>query len=93
MTSSSACRWAAAAWMIEVEREATTTSGLVATVGRIEVEPGAGNVIPGRATLSLDVREIRLVALHFGGERCEHSRARRQFGLEQLFSGIHGAFG
>ena len=47
---------AAAVWMSEVEREATTTSGLVATVGRIEVEPGAGNVIPGRATLSLDVR-------------------------------------
>lgn len=46
----------AAAWMTEVEREATTTSGLVATIGRIEVEPGAGNVIPGRATLSLDLR-------------------------------------
>ncbi len=28
----------------------------VATVGRLEVEPGAVNVIPGRVTLSLDVR-------------------------------------
>jgi len=46
----------AAAWITEVEREALTTSGLVATVGRIEVEPGAGNVVPGRATVSLDVR-------------------------------------
>jgi allantoate deiminase len=46
----------AAAWITEVEREATTTPGLVATVGRIELEPGAGNVIPGRVTLSLDVR-------------------------------------
>lgn len=46
----------AAAWMTEVEREALTTSGLVATVGRITVEPGAGNVVPGRAVLSLDVR-------------------------------------
>ena len=46
----------AAAWMTEVEREAVTTSGLVATVGRITVEPGAVNVVPGRAVLSLDVR-------------------------------------
>lgn len=46
----------AAAWITEVEREALTTSGLVATVGRIEVEPGAGNVVPGRAVVSLDVR-------------------------------------
>src|SRR5687768_901346 len=46
----------AAAWITEVEREALTTSGLVATVGRIAVEPGAGNVVPGRAVVSLDVR-------------------------------------
>ena len=46
----------AAEWIIEVEREALTTSGLVATVGRIAVEPGVGNVVPGRAVVSLDVR-------------------------------------
>ena len=46
----------AAAWIAEVEREALTTSGLVATVGRIAVEPDAGNVVPGRAVVSLDVR-------------------------------------
>jgi allantoate deiminase len=46
----------AAAWIAEVEREALTTSGLVATVGRIAVEPGAGNVVPARAVVSLDVR-------------------------------------
>ena len=46
----------AAAWITEVEREALTTSGLVATVGRIAVEPDAGNVVPGRAVVSLDVR-------------------------------------
>ena len=46
----------AAAWIMEVEREAISTQGLVATVGSIEVEPGAGNVIAGRAVLSLDVR-------------------------------------
>lgn len=47
---------AAAAWIGEVEREAMATSGLVATVGRIAVEPGAANVIAGRCELSLDVR-------------------------------------
>ena len=46
----------AAAWIMEVEREALTTAGLVATVGRISVEPDAGNVVPGRAVVSLDVR-------------------------------------
>jgi allantoate deiminase len=46
----------AAAWIGEVEREALAISGLVATVGRIEVDPGAGNVIPGRCLVSLDVR-------------------------------------
>ena len=46
----------AAAWIVEVEREAISTPGLVATVGRIEVAPGAGNVIPERCRLSLDIR-------------------------------------
>lgn len=46
----------AAAWIAEVEREALTTSGLVATVGSIAVEPGVGNVVAGRAVASLDVR-------------------------------------
>ncbi len=46
----------AAAWISEVEREALTTPGLVATVGAIAVEPGAGNVVPERAVLSLDLR-------------------------------------
>jgi len=47
---------AAAAWMVEVEREACETQGLVATVGTIVVLPGAENVIPGNADLSLDIR-------------------------------------
>ena len=46
----------AAAWISEVEREALTTRGLVATVGKLSVEPGAGNVVPGRATALVDVR-------------------------------------
>ncbi len=46
----------AAEWIAEVEREALATPGLSATVGKIAVEPGAGNVVPERAVLSLDVR-------------------------------------
>jgi allantoate deiminase len=43
---------AAAEWMLAVER-----AGVLATVGQLEVEPGGRNVIPGRATLSLDLRD------------------------------------
>ena len=32
--------------------------GTVATVGRLEVEPGAENVIPARATASVDARAV-----------------------------------
>jgi allantoate deiminase len=46
----------AAEWIAAVERDARATSGLVATVGRVRVDPNAGNVIPGRCELSLDVR-------------------------------------
>ena len=46
----------AAEWIVAVEQEANAKAGLVATVGRIEAEPGAGNVIPGRTILTLDVR-------------------------------------
>jgi allantoate deiminase len=46
----------AAEWISAVEQAGLAKDGLVATVGRCEVEPGAGNVVPGRVTASLDVR-------------------------------------
>ena len=46
----------AAEWIGAVEREAIATAGLVATVGRIEARPGAGNVVAASAVMSLDVR-------------------------------------
>jgi allantoate deiminase len=47
----------AAQTIAELERLARAAgSGLVATVGEIEVHPGAINVIPGRTRISLDVR-------------------------------------
>ena len=58
---------AAAEWISSVESLARRTEGLVATVGQIQVEPNAGNVVPGSARLSLDVRhcrdEVRLSAV------------------------------
>jgi allantoate deiminase len=47
---------AAAEFVLAVESEARERRGLVATVGQLEVQPGAVNVIPGQVDLSLDVR-------------------------------------
>jgi allantoate deiminase len=47
---------AASQWILRVEQEAGAHDGLVATVGRVHLEPNATNVIPGRVTVSLDVR-------------------------------------
>ncbi|HWZ51585.1 MAG TPA: allantoate amidohydrolase [Granulicella sp.] len=47
---------AAAAWIVAVEQYARGQSGLVATVGRVETRPGAGNVIAGEVVTTLDVR-------------------------------------
>jgi allantoate deiminase len=46
-----ACRWA-----ISVKELGRETKGLVATVGRFEVEPNISNCIPRRVAASLDVR-------------------------------------
>lgn len=45
---------AAAEFVLAVEK-----CGVTATVGQISAEPGASNVIPGRAVLTLDVRDVR----------------------------------
>ena len=42
---------AAAEWILDVEALARETDGLVATVGELSLEPGVGNVIPGRVEL------------------------------------------
>jgi allantoate deiminase len=47
---------AAAEWICFVERTARDTEGLVATVGQLEVQSGAVNVIPGAVRATLDLR-------------------------------------
>jgi allantoate deiminase len=49
---------AAAKWITAVETLAHRTDGLIATVGKVIVEPNAGNVVPGYAQVSLDVRHV-----------------------------------
>jgi acetylornithine deacetylase/succinyl-diaminopimelate desuccinylase-like protein len=54
---------AAAEFVLRLRDAAAAVDGAVATVGRVAVEPGATNVIPARAVVSVDVRapdEVRL---------------------------------
>jgi allantoate deiminase len=46
----------AAEWIGAVERAAPAIPNAVATVGRVDISPGASNVIPGSARATLDVR-------------------------------------
>lgn len=76
----------AAEWIGLVEHVAQNTPGLVATVGRIEARPGAGNVIPGVVTASVDVRhrldEVRERALNILLDGGEHIARRRGIAFE-----------
>jgi acetylornithine deacetylase/succinyl-diaminopimelate desuccinylase-like protein len=47
---------AAAAEILRIRDAAVAIDGAVATVGEVEVEPGASNVIPSRVRLSVDAR-------------------------------------
>jgi allantoate deiminase len=47
---------AAAEWIAAVEAYADSQEGVVATVGKLEAFPGAGNVIAGKVKASLDLR-------------------------------------
>src|SRR5207247_425255 len=47
---------AAAEYLLQVRAAAAAIDGAVATVGVIDVEPGAVNVIPGRVRVSVDAR-------------------------------------
>ena len=47
---------AAAEFVLRLRDAASAVQGAVATVGRLEVEPGAVNVVPARVSVSVDVR-------------------------------------
>jgi len=73
---------AAAEWISAVEREALAAEGLLATVGSIEVEPGAANVIAGVARASLDVRH--------GDDAIRAAAAGRLLGCAQTIAARRG---
>ncbi|MFZ0796453.1 MAG: allantoate amidohydrolase [Terriglobales bacterium] len=76
---------AAAEWISAVENRAQSISGLVATVGAIQVKPGAVNVIAGETRLSLDVRhqndEARHSAVDYFTRQAEDIATRRRLGV------------
>jgi allantoate deiminase len=77
---------AAAEIVLAVERVGRDGDGLVATVGSISVEPGAANVVPGEARLSLDVRHpddgARAAAVAAIRQAAAGITAERRIGLE-----------
>ncbi len=77
---------AAAEWLVAVEAQAAATPGLVATTGRIVVEPAAANVVPGLAACSLDVRhagdDVRRHALAGFLAAADAIASRRQLKVE-----------
>jgi allantoate deiminase len=76
----------AAEWISVVERLARETDGLIATVGKIEVDPNTGNVVPGVAAVSLDLRHstdsARAAALEMLLARASEIARRRGLGFE-----------
>ena len=78
---------AAAEWITAVEALALKTDGLVATVGRVSVEPNAGNVVPGVAQVSLDLRHChdatRVAAVEELVARAGAIAERRRLSLER----------
>ncbi len=85
----------AAELVLAAEELARGSAPLVATVGALSVAPGAGNVIPGEVTHTLDVRHPQdrahaaaLACLHRTAERIAR---RRRLGLDWLLTQDHGA--
>ena len=78
---------AAAEWIAAVERVAQGAPGLVATVGKIEVKPGAANVIAAEARLTLDVRhssdDIRVRAVGDLNRQAQAIAARRGLSVRE----------
>ena len=76
---------AMAEMVLAVEQAALKVPDLVATVGRVEVSPGAVNVIPARARFTIDLRSpddrIRQEAIEWLERRLQTVAARRGVGL------------
>jgi acetylornithine deacetylase/succinyl-diaminopimelate desuccinylase-like protein len=87
----------AASFVLRV-RDAAAAPGTVATVGRLEVEPGADNVVPARVTLSVDCRaatsaelDALVAAIGFTPSRRTEPAAMGGAPLEALRAVLPGA--
>jgi allantoate deiminase len=82
---------AAAEIALAVERLARSDGEAVATVGRVTVEPGAANVIPGRVSISIDVRhpdDVRRAGL-LGGVREIVAAVAAERGVDARIEVVH----
>lgn len=77
---------AAAHMITAIDQIARRTSGLVATVGKIEARPGAANVIPGSVAFTIDARSpddaIRTSGVDEISDALRVVAARHQVGLD-----------
>jgi allantoate deiminase len=75
---------AAAEFVVAVEELARSVPGLVATVGQLQVRPGASNVVPGQVELSLDIRhaEDDVCARYAGQLRAQAASICARRGIE-----------
>ena len=76
---------AAAEFVLAVETLASSVPGLGATIGQVDVQPGASNVIPGEVTLSLDVR-------HQDDAVCENACRQLKEQAQQMSLARHVSF-
>src|ERR671923_48969 len=91
---------AAAEYVLHVRETAAAIDGVVATVGRLEVEPGFGNVIPGRVRVAVDARapdreRLERLALALGAARGS-ARTHKQsaaFKVAWIYVGPHNDAG
>ena len=80
----------AAEFVAAVPAVAAARAGLVATVGKLEVAPGASNVIPGKVFLTLDVR-AQSDAHRLAAVRSLHTKAQaiaRRRGLKLIWTPV-----
>ena len=81
--------------VLAIERRCSGIEGLVGTVGKLALAPGAVNVIPGEVTFSVDIRapegEVRMAAVRDVCGEIEAIGARR--GVRVRFSDDHHSAG
>src|SRR5205085_4615497 len=77
---------AAAECVLAIERIARSDAELVGTVGRLDVKPGAINVIPGEVQFTIDFRAprdpLREQAVRSAISAVEEAAAKRQLGCK-----------